>query len=155
MIFFIRENNVKKVSLNFLYKIKYLFFFYLVSGIGLFVVIISSIVVILIIAFLILFAIRTFLAYRLSKREKEVQFQNPCMATLTTGGLTGDDLLGNGSSFLRPIGHRIYVPMETSFPNATRIHAGLDDDDKRQIPPPPPKYENSNLDQSVINITST
>ncbi len=97
---------------------------------------------------------RTFLAYRLSKREQEVQLQNPCMATLTTGGLMGDDPLRNGSSFLRPIGHRIYVPMETSFANATRAHADLDDDDKRQIPPPP-KYENSNFDQSVINVTST
>ncbi len=45
------------------------FFFCLsVSGIGLFVVIISSIVVFLILGFLILFAIRTFLAYRLSQR---------------------------------------------------------------------------------------
>jgi len=77
------------------------------------------------------------------------------MATLTTGGLMGDDPLGNGSSFIRPIGHRIYVPMETSFANATRIHAGLDDEDKKQISPSPPKYENSNFDQSVINITST
>jgi hypothetical protein len=75
------------------------------------------------------------------------------MATLTTGGLIGDDPFGNGSSFLRPIGHRIYVPMETSLANATRIHAALDDDDKREISPP--KYENSNFDQSVINITPT
>ncbi|CAF1426199.1 unnamed protein product [Adineta steineri] len=113
-----------------------------ISGIGLFVVIISSIVVLLIIGFLILFGIRTFLAYRLSKRvsrERELQLQNPCMATLTAGGMMGDDPLGNGSSFIRPIGHRIYVPMETSFANATRIQAERDDDDKRQIPLPP-KY---------------
>ncbi len=129
--------------------------------------IISSIVVILIISFLILFAIRTFIAYRVSRRvsrfvsfiflfkfflefyrERELQLQSPCMATLTTGGLMGDDPLGNGSSFIRPIGHRIYVPMETSFANPTRVQAGLDEDEKKQIPPPP-KYE-----QSVINITS-
>jgi hypothetical protein len=40
----------------------------LVSGIGLFVLIVSSIVLLLIIAFLLLFAMRTLLAYRLSKR---------------------------------------------------------------------------------------
>ena len=75
------------------------------------------------------------------------------MATLTTGGLIGDDPLGNGSSFIRPIGHRIYVPMETSFVNATRVHSALDDDDKRQIPPPP-RYENTNIDAPVIKIIS-
>ncbi|CAF3484043.1 unnamed protein product [Rotaria sp. Silwood1] len=133
-----------------------------ISGIGLFVLIISSIVVILIIGFLILFAIRTFITYHLSRRvsrEHELQLQNPCMATLTTGGMMGDDPLGNSSSFIRPIGHRIYVPMETSFVNATRVQASLDDDDKRQIPPPPPplppKYESSNFDQSIKNIMST
>lgn len=72
-------------------------------------------------------------------RERELQLQNPCMATLTAGGMMGDDPLGNGSSFIRPIGHRIYVPMETSFAHATRVQAERDDDDKRQIPPPP-KY---------------
>ena len=73
-------------------------------------------------------------------RERELQLQNPCMATLTAGGMMGDDPLGNGSSFIRPIGHRIYVPMETSFAHATRVQAEREDDDKRQIPPPPPKY---------------
>ena len=74
------------------------------------------------------------------------------MATLTTGGLVGDDPLGNGSSFVRPVGHKIYVPMETSFANVTRLQARLDDDDKRQIPPPtydtsfydPPTNSNNN-----------
>ena len=66
------------------------------------------------------------------------------MATLTTGGVTGDDLTGSSLSFVRPIGHKIYVPMETSFANAARIQADLDDDDdKGQIPPP--KYDVSNL----------
>ncbi|CAF4266785.1 unnamed protein product [Rotaria sp. Silwood2] len=128
-----------------------------ISGIGLFVLIISSIIVILIIGFLILFAIRTFVTYRLSRRvsrERELQLQNPCMATLTAGGMMGDDPLGNGSSFIRPIGHRIYVPMETSFVNATRVQASLDDDDKRQIPPPP-KYDSSNFDRSIDHIMST
>jgi hypothetical protein len=67
VIFFIRENVVKKVrKLFFFFSKKKLLF--LVSAIGLFVVIISSIVVLLIILFLILFAIRTFVAYRLSRR---------------------------------------------------------------------------------------
>jgi len=74
------------------------------------------------------------------------------MATLTTSGLMVDDPLSNGSSFIRPIGHRIYVPMETSFVNATRFQANMEDDEKRQIPPPP-KYV-TNLDDSVINVTS-
>jgi len=74
------------------------------------------------------------------------------MATLTTGGLMGDDPLSNGSSFIRPIGHRIYVPMETSFVNATRFQANMEDDEKRQVSPPP-KYV-TNLDDSVINIPS-
>ncbi len=74
------------------------------------------------------------------------------MATLTTGGLMGDDPLSNGPSFIRPIGHRIYVPMETSFVNATRFQANMEDDEKRQIPPPT-KYV-TNLDDSVINVTS-
>ncbi|CAF1210190.1 unnamed protein product [Rotaria sordida] len=129
-----------------------------ISGIGLFVLIISSIVIILIIGFLILFAIRTFVTYRLSRRvsrERELQLQNPCMATLTTGGMMGDDPLGNGSSYIRPVGHRIYVPMETSFANATRVQASLDDDDKKQISPPPPKYDSSNFDQPIDNIIST
>ncbi len=86
-------------------------------------------------------------------RERELQLQNPCMATLTTGGLMGDDLLGNVSSFIRPIGHRIYVPMETSFANPTRVQAGLDEDEKKQIQPP--KYEHSNFDPSFINLSST
>ncbi|UJR30000.1 hypothetical protein I4U23_017546 [Adineta vaga] len=114
-----------------------------ISGIGIFVVVISSILVLLIIGFLILFGIRTLLSYRLSKRvsrERELQLQNPCMATLTAGGMMGDDPLGNGSSFVRPIGHRIYVPMDTSFAHATRVQAERDDDDKKQFPLPPPKY---------------
>jgi hypothetical protein len=74
------------------------------------------------------------------------------MATLTTGSMMGDNPLSNGPSFIRPIGHRIYVPMETSFVNATRFQANMDDDEKRQIPSPP-KYV-TNLDDSVINITS-
>ncbi|CAF3775130.1 unnamed protein product [Rotaria magnacalcarata] len=129
-----------------------------ISGIGLFVLIISLIVVILIIGFLVLFAIRTFLTYRLSKRvsrEHELQLQNPCMATLTTGGMMGDDSLGNGLSFIRPIGHRIYVPMQTSFANATRMQASQDDEDKRRISLPPPKHDSSNFGQSMDNITST
>lgn len=76
------------------------------------------------------------------------------MATLTTGGLMRDDLLGNGSTFIRPVGHRIYVPMETSFANPTRVQADLGEDDKRQIPPPP-KYEYTNLDPSSIKIISS
>jgi hypothetical protein len=87
-------------------------------------------------------------------RERELQLQNPCMATLTTGGMMGDDPLSNGPSFIRPIGHRIYVPMETSFVNATRFQAHMDDDEKKQISSsPPPKYV-TNLDDSVINMTS-
>lgn len=75
------------------------------------------------------------------------------MATLTTGGLMGDDPLGNGPSFIRPVGHRIYVPMETSFVNATRVQAHFDDEDKKQLPQPlpPPTYQNSN--QSTFHIT--
>jgi hypothetical protein len=65
----------------------------------------------------------------------------------------GDDPLGYSSSFIRPIGHRIYVPMETSFANPTRVQAGLDDDDKRQIPPP--KYDPTNSYQSAVNVSST
>jgi hypothetical protein len=67
VIFFIRENSVKTVR-----RIKILFnlfeILFLVSAIGIFVVIVSSIVVILIILFLILFAFRTLVGYRLSKR---------------------------------------------------------------------------------------
>jgi hypothetical protein len=85
-------------------------------------------------------------------RDRELQLQNPCMATLTTGGMVGDDPLLNGPSFIRSIGHRIYVPMETSFANATRYQANVDDDDKRQLPPPP-KYV-TNLDDPVVNIAT-
>ncbi|CAF2114619.1 unnamed protein product [Rotaria magnacalcarata] len=126
-----------------------------ISAIGLFVVIISTIAVILIILFLILFAIRTFLTYRLSKRvsrEHELQLQHPCLATLTTGGMRGDDLLSNGVSFIRPIGHRIYVPMETSFVKATRFQVNTDDEDKKQFQQSP-KYI-TNLDDLTININS-
>ncbi|CAF1544186.1 unnamed protein product [Rotaria sp. Silwood1] len=126
-----------------------------ISAVGLFVVIISSIAVVLIFIFLVLFAIRTFFTYRLSQRvsrERELQIQNPCLATLTTGGMRGDDLLSNGLSFIRPVGHRIYVPMETSFVNAMRYQANIDDDEKKQIESPP-KYI-TNLDDSVININS-
>jgi hypothetical protein len=42
--------------------------------------------------------------------------------------------------------------METSFVNATRFQAHMDDDEKKQISPPP-KYV-TNLDDSVINMTS-
>jgi hypothetical protein len=66
VIFFIRENDVKIVREDFLRKLN--LFIFVVSGVGLFVVIISSIVVILIIAFLILFGIRTLVGYRLSRR---------------------------------------------------------------------------------------
>ena len=128
----------------------------LVSAIGLFVIIISVIAIILIIIFLILFAIRTFIAIRLSRRERQLQLQNPCMATLTTGGMMGDDPLSNGQTFIRPIGHRIYVPMETSFANATRFQANKDDEEKKTIPlppPPPPEYI-SNLDDSFLHINS-
>jgi hypothetical protein len=72
------------------------------------------------------------------------------MATLTTGCMMRDDPLTNGPSFIRPIGHRIYVPMGTSFVNAIRFQANMDDDDKKQISPS--KYI-TNLDDSVINIT--
>jgi hypothetical protein len=75
------------------------------------------------------------------------------MATLTTGGLMGDDPLTNGASFIRPIGHRIYVPMKTSFANPTRVQAGFDEDEKKQHPPP--RYENSNLDLSLVNVITT
>jgi hypothetical protein len=85
-------------------------------------------------------------------RERELQLQNPCLATLTTGGMMRDDPLSNGPSFIRSIGHRIYVPMETSFVNATRFQAGVDDDEKKQLPPPP-KYV-TNLDDSAIITTS-
>ncbi len=108
--------------------------------------IISAIGIFLIILFLILFAIRTFITIRLSRRERQLQIQSPCLATLTTGGMMGDDPLSNGSSFIRPIGHRIYVPMETSFVNAARFQANKDDEEKKQIPPP--EYV-SNLDNSV------
>ncbi|CAF0799167.1 unnamed protein product [Adineta steineri] len=120
-----------------------------VSAIGIFVVVISSIVVILIIIFLVLFGIRTFIAYRLTKRtsrENELQLQNPCLATLTTGGMMIDDPLSNGASYIRPVGHRIYVPMETSFINAARLQANINDDEKREMPPP--KYV-TNLDDSA------
>lgn len=66
--------------------------------------------------------------------------------------MRGDDLLSNGVSFIRPIGHRIYVPMETSFVNVTRFQPNTDDDDKKQFQPPP-KYV-TNVDDSVININS-
>lgn len=86
-------------------------------------------------------------------RERQLQITNPCLATLTTGGLMGDQLLTNGSSsFIRPIGHRIYVPMETSLANATRFQANVDDEEKNQMPPPP-KYV-TNLDDSVIHINA-
>ncbi|UJR16491.1 hypothetical protein I4U23_003393 [Adineta vaga] len=127
-----------------------------ISAIGLFVVIVSSIVVLLIILFLVLFAIRTFITYRLSRRisrEQELQLQNPCMATLTTGGLMRDDLVSTGPSFIRSLGHRIYVPMETSFGNPTRLQANLNGDEKRDISQPP-KYV-TNLDDSVINISTS
>jgi hypothetical protein len=75
------------------------------------------------------------------------------MATLTTSGMMGDGLLSNGSSFIRPIGHQIYVPMETSFLNTTRFQANMDDDEKRQIPSLP-KYGTNLLDESMINVTS-
>jgi len=67
------------------------------------------------------------------------QFENTCMATLTTGGLMGDDLLLNGSSFPRSIGHRIYVPAETTFVNALRYQTNKEHEDK------PPSYV-TNLD---------
>lgn len=75
------------------------------------------------------------------------------MATLTTGGMMRDDPLSIGPSFIRPIGHRIYVPMETSFVNATRFQANMDDDEKRAMPPPPPPKYVTNLDDTVFNIT--
>jgi hypothetical protein len=70
VIFFIRENDVKIVREDFLRKLN--LFIFVVSGVGLFVVIISSIVVILIIAFLILFGIRTLVGYRLSRRVSKL-----------------------------------------------------------------------------------
>ena len=69
--------------------------------------------------------------------ERELQLQNPCMATLTTGGMLGGDVLGNQLSFIRPIGHRIYVPMETSFANGKRYQIGLDDEEKKAQPSAP------------------
>ena len=135
--------------------------------------VISSIGILLVILFLILFAIRTVLAYRLSRRltkfvlfftgrfidtklnhcrERQLQITNPCLATLTTGGLMRDQLLTNGSSFVRPIGHRIYVPLETSLANATRFQANLDDDEKKQMPPPPEYVPN--LDDLVLHINA-
>ncbi len=57
-----REDFLRKLNL----------FIFVVSGVGLFVVIISSIVVILIIAFLILFGIRTLVGYRLSRRVSKL-----------------------------------------------------------------------------------
>ncbi len=66
----------------------------------------------------------------------------------------GDGPLSNGPSFIRPIGHRIYVPMETSFVNATRFQANMDDDEKKQLPPPPPPKYITNLDDSAAYITS-
>lgn len=75
VISFIVENDVKKVGENYLLKDKTIFSsLSSVSGIGLFMVIISSIVVLLIIAFLILFTIRTCLAYQASKRVSRFSF---------------------------------------------------------------------------------
>ncbi|CAF0755568.1 unnamed protein product [Didymodactylos carnosus] len=77
------------------------------SGIGLFVIILSSVIVTLIVLFLILLSIRTFLQYRLTRIAKEKDPQsNPHLVTLTTGF---DD-----SACVRPI-KRIYMPMTTSF----------------------------------------
>lgn len=58
------------------------------------------------------------------------------MATLTTGGMLGGDVLGTQLSFIRPIGHRIYVPMETSFVNGKRYQTDLEDDEKKAHGPP-------------------
>jgi hypothetical protein len=44
--------------------------------------------------------------------------------------------------------------METSFVNATRFQANMDDDEKKQIPPPPPPKYITNLDDSAAYITS-
>lgn len=66
--------------------------------------------------------------------------------------MMGDDPLSNGPSFIRPIGHRIYVPMETSFVNATRFQANIDDEEKKQMPPPPVYV--TNLDDSAVIPTS-
>lgn len=63
-----------------LYLLSRFSFFFSVSGVGIFVVIISSIVVILIIAFLVLFTIRTCIAYRTSKRVSRYSFH--CLVCL-------------------------------------------------------------------------
>ena len=75
------------------------------------------------------------------------------MATLTTGGMIGDDPLGNRSSFVRPMGHRIYVPMETSFVNAMRFQGELDDEEKKGHGPP--KYEATHQDPSATALRSS
>lgn len=62
----------------------------------------------------------------------------------------GDQLLTTGSSFIRPIGHRIYVPLETTLANATRFQANADDDEKKPMPSPPEYYPN--LDDSMIHV---
>ena len=74
------------------------------------------------------------------------------MATLTIGGLIGYDPSLNGPLCVRPVGHRIYIPMETSFVSVMRLQANKGDIEKRQIPLSS-KYVAS-LDNSVVNINS-
>ncbi|CAF1296736.1 unnamed protein product, partial [Didymodactylos carnosus] len=101
----------------------------IISGIGLFVVILSSVIVTLILLFLILFSVRTFLQYRLARiaRKQDPQ-SNPHLVTLTTGF---DD-----SAYVRPI-HRIYVPMATSFQSIS------DDKQIKSDETYPPQYEDT------------
>ena len=81
---------------------------------------------------------------------REHELQHPCLATLTTGGMMGDGRLSTGPS----VGHRIYVPMETSFVHATRLQANSNnDDEKKELPSASPKYV-TNLEDAIVNITS-
>lgn len=61
----------------------------------------------------------------------------------------GDDPVGNRSSFLRPIGHKIYVPMDATFQRPQRYQAELDEDVKKHGLPP--RYEPSSVDRPTVN----
>ena len=80
--------------------------------------------------------------------------QNPCMATLTTGRMMGGDPNGNHLSFIRPLGHRIYVPMETSFSHAIRYQMSADEEEKKASSLPP-QYDSTMKNESIISTTST
>ena len=64
----------------------------------------------------------------------------------------GDERSANRLASVRPIGHRIYVPMETSLSHAKRYQTDLDDEEKRANPPP--KYDATSTQPAVLNITT-